>query len=87
WNHPAVEIPGELGEAWLAAGKRGAAPLAAGKARLEAREERAEFERRMRGELPAWFSMQDHIQGLIDAPQKVATRKASEMALEAINAQ
>ncbi|MFS2109013.1 transketolase [Sphingomonas sp. Sphisp140] len=87
WNHPAFEIPGDIRETWLEAGKRGAAPHAEWKKRLEAHEDRAEFERRMRGELPAWFSMQDHIQGLIEAPQKVATRKASEMALEAINAQ
>jgi len=87
WNHPAFEIPADIRETWLEAGKRGAAPHAEWKKRLEAHEDRAEFERRMRGELPAWFSMADHIQGLIDAPQKVATRKASEMALEAINAQ
>jgi len=87
WKHPAFEIPADIRETWLEAGKRGAAPHAEWKKRLEAHEDRAEFERRMRGELPAWFSMQDHIQGLIDAPQKVATRKASEMALEAINAQ
>ncbi|MBB4097738.1 transketolase [Sphingomonas kyeonggiensis] len=87
WNHPAFEIPADIRETWLEAGKRGAAPHAEWKKRLEAHEDRAEFERRMRGELPAWFSLSDHIQGLIDAPQKVATRKASEMALEAINAQ
>lgn len=87
WNHPAFEIPGDIRETWLAAGKRGAVPHAAWKQRLAEHEDRAEFERRMRGELPAWFSMADHIQGLLAAPQKVATRKASEMALEAINAQ
>ena len=87
WNHPAFEIPADIRETWLAAGKRGATPHAEWKQRLEAHEDRAEFERRMRGELPAWFSMRDHIQGLLDAPQKIATRKASEIALEAINAQ
>ena len=39
----------------------------------------------MEGRLPADFSLDDYIGGLIDAPKKVATRKASEMALEAIN--
>jgi transketolase len=87
WPYPAFEIPGEIRETWLVAGKRGAVPHAEWNKRLEAHEDRAEFERRMRGDLPAWFSMQDHIQGLIDAPQKIATRKASEIALEAINAQ
>jgi len=37
--------------------------------------------------LPEGFSLSDYIQGLIEAPQKVATRKASELALGAINAQ
>jgi transketolase len=87
WPYPAFEIPGEIRETWLVAGKRGAVPHAEWNKRLEAHEDRAEFERRMRGDLPAWFSMQDHIRGLIDAPQKIATRKASEIALEAINAQ
>ena len=41
----------------------------------------------MAGELPANFSLGDYVGGLIANPQKVATRKASEMALEAINAQ
>ncbi len=44
-----------------------------------------EFTRRMTGELPAGFSLQAYIDGLICNPQRVATRKASEMALGAIN--
>ena len=40
----------------------------------------------MAGDLPENFSLDGYIQSLIDAPQKVATRKASEMALAEINA-
>ncbi len=40
----------------------------------------------MAGELPAGFSLRTHIDALIADPKKVATRKSSEMALEAINA-
>jgi transketolase len=40
----------------------------------------------MEGRLPSGSATADYIQGLIASPQKVATRKASELALEAINA-
>jgi transketolase len=39
----------------------------------------------MRGDLPAGFSLSDHIAGVLAEPQKIATRKASEMALAALN--
>ena len=87
WHYPAFEIPDAIRETWLAAGMRGAVPHAEWKQRLASHEDHVEFTRRMCGDLPGWFSLGDHIQGLIEAPQKVATRKASEMALEAINAQ
>ena len=54
--------------------------------RLSAADQRGEFGRRMAGDLPEGFSLQSYIDGLIAEPQKVATRKASEMALGAINA-
>ena len=41
----------------------------------------------MAGDLPAQFSLDDYIAGLIGSPQNVATRKASEMALAEINRQ
>ena len=47
--------------------------------------DKAEFTARMAGELPAGFSLDDYIAALIAEPKKVATRKASEMALGAIN--
>lgn len=90
WPHAPFEIPADVLEAWRAAGKRGAADRAAWLERFKAAPAvvQAEFERRMRGELPENFgaAIKTYIDGLIANPQKVATRKASEMALEAINA-
>ncbi len=87
WHHPPFEIPEGIRETWLRAGTRGAAPHAEWKQRLASHEDRVEIERRLAGDLPGWFQLDDHIQGLLDAPQKIATRKASEIALEAINDQ
>ncbi len=86
WPYPAFEIPDRVREAWLATGQRAAEPHAGWKERLATHSDRAEFARRMAGDLPADFSLDDYVAGLLAEPKKVATRKASEMALEAINA-
>jgi len=86
WDAAPFEIPGELRQAWLDLGGRGTLVRGAWEARLKDHPRRAEFERRMAGKLPADFSLRSYIDGLLAAPQKVATRKASELALEAINA-
>jgi len=86
WEHAPFELPDEIVEGWREAGRRSRGDHAAWRRRLEASADKAEFLRRMAGDLPAGFSLADYIQSLIEAPQKVATRKASEMALEAINA-
>lgn len=87
WNHAPFEIPDDILDAWRAAGRNGQPLHAAWRKRVEAAEKGPELLRRMAGELPAGFSPGDHVAALIDSPQKVATRKASELALEAINAQ
>jgi transketolase len=86
WGHPPFELPADIVTAWREAGKRSQSEHEAWRARLAASAEGAEFSRRMAGKLPEGFSLDDHIAGLIASPQKVATRKSSEMALEAINA-
>ncbi|SFK10840.1 transketolase [Sphingomonas sp. NFR04] len=83
WNHPAFEIPQDVRDAWLAAGARGAAPHAAWAERLAAHPDRLGWERR--GDVQPNL-LQPHVQSLLANPQKVATRKASELALEAVNA-
>jgi transketolase len=86
WASPPFEIPADILEAWREAGRRGQSAHREWRARLAASADKADFARRMAGDLPEGFSLAGHIQDLIDNPQKVATRKASEMALEAINA-
>jgi transketolase len=86
WTAPPFEIPADILAAWREAGRRSVDAHASWRDRLAKSEHGAELARRMRGELPEGFSLTDYISGLIASPQKVATRKASEMALEAINA-
>jgi transketolase len=85
WNSPAFEIPGDVRVAWLEAGAQGRSEHKAWSARLETHPQRAEFERRMAGRLPEGFSLDAYMADLIANPQKVATRRASELALGAIN--
>ncbi|MBC9031537.1 transketolase [Sphingomonas sp. JC676] len=83
WDYPAFEIPDDIRNAWLEAGARGAKPHAEWTARLAADPDRIGYERR--GDVQETI-LESYIADLITNPQKVATRKASEMALEAINA-
>ncbi|MBA4163961.1 MAG: transketolase [Erythrobacter sp.] len=85
WPHDPFVIPAEIAADWRATGVAGAEERAAWNARLAVSSQRDEFERRMCGELPEGDAMQRYIAGLIANPQKVATRKASEMALAEIN--
>ncbi|WP_346344675.1 transketolase [Sphingomonas sp. dw_22] len=83
WDYPPFVVPDEIRTAWLEAGRRGAAPHAEWKERLAADPDRLGYERR--GDVQETV-LEAYIADLIANPQKVATRKASEMALEAINA-
>jgi transketolase len=91
WDLPAFEIPADIRAAWRAAGARHKGARQAWLDRLAAAapDRRAEFERRLRGRLP-----QDQIaravramkEKLAAAPKEIATRVASENALEALTA-
>ncbi|MDB5662086.1 MAG: transketolase, partial [Sphingomonas bacterium] len=85
WMHDPFVLPDDVTAAWAEAGRRGAPVHAEWAERLAAHPDRAEFERRMAGNLPEGFSLKAHKDALIAKPQKVATRRASEIALEAIN--
>ncbi len=89
WDYPPFEVPADILDAWRAAGKASAGKRAEWEKRLAAADPklRAEFERRMRGELPAGFdaTIADYKKKLAADKPKVATRKSSEMALEVIN--
>ncbi len=91
WPHAPFEIPAEIYAAWSARDKGALAEIAWNKQfdayRAAYPELAAEFERRMQGELPAaWAEARDAaIAKIVDAAQTVATRKASQIALEAFS--
>jgi len=90
WPHPPFEIPEDIRAAWAAIGARGAADRAAWSGRLDALSaaKRAEFERVMAGDPPRKFvsALTAFRKAQSEAKPKVATRKASEMVLEVVNA-
>ena len=87
WTSPPFIIPADIAAAWAEAGQRGVADRTAWEARLAASPKVAEFSARMAGDVPAEAvaALEAHVAGLLAAPQKIATRKASELALGAIN--
>lgn len=86
WDAGAFEIPAELGTAWRAIGSKGAETRVDWETRLAGNPQAAEFNRRMARELPEGYAaaVAAARKALFDAPQKVATRKASQMALAAL---
>jgi len=85
-TYPAFEVPAETLSAWRAAGTRSQNIRGEWQLRLAANANKAEFERRMAGALPADFAnaMDAHKRKLTADKPKVASRKASQMALEVI---
>lgn len=88
WDCEPFELPADIRDAWRIAGLNAAQAHKEWQKRLEAAdsEVRAEFERRMRGDLPSGFedAMAAYKKSLAEEPKNVATRKASEMALNVI---
>lgn len=85
WDAGPFFIPTDIEEAWRAAGARGAEAYAEWTARSDNHPEKAELSRRIAGDLPGGNEMQAYLDTLAAEPPKVATRKASEMALTALN--
>ncbi len=78
-------VPDDVLTAWRAAGKRGSVERALWTERLDASSRKDEFLHRLNGKVSdAW--LKPYIDKLLQDLKAVATRKASEMALEAINA-
>ena len=84
WSAAPFEIPADILADWRSLGATGAAARAAWEARAAASAESAELARRMAGELPAGDGAARAFAAWLDKPQKVATRKASELALEVL---
>ena len=88
WSHAPFEVPDEIYADWRRVAAFGAPYRAAWSDRLKASPHRAEFERRLSRTLPDGLAgaMAAYKAKIAADQPKVATRKASEMALEAINA-
>jgi transketolase len=86
WSDAPFQIPTDVLTAWRAAGQRGKNAHKEWDKRLTAlpADRRAEFERRLRGEIPAGLSVavRKVKETLAAQPKDVATRTASEQALE-----
>jgi len=78
-------VPDDVLAAWREVGRRGAGPHAEWQQRLEASAQKDDFLARLSGKVDdAW--LKPYLDALLADLKPVATRKASEMALEAINA-
>jgi transketolase len=93
WDHPAFEVPADIYAAWdaKAAGARAEAEWTVEFDAYEASHPdlAKEFIRRMMGELPAHFAeiAADAVAGAHDKAETVASRKASQIALESFTRQ
>jgi transketolase len=85
WDLPPFEVPNDVLSTWRAFGARGASERASWIERLEASGGKDEFLARVSGKVgDAW--LRPYLDKLLADLKPVATRKASEMALEVINA-
>jgi transketolase len=89
WEHGAFDIPADVKSEWEAIGARGAAARIAWEARLAtlSATKQAEFDRQMTGTAPKKLAqaIRAFKKEQTEAAPKVATRKASEMVLGAVN--
>lgn len=85
WEDEPFVIPDDVLKDWRSTAEPGRTALGDWELRLNESEVKAEFERRMAGTLPDTDVLGQHIARLVADPQGVATRKASEMALAALN--
>ena len=86
WSHDAFVIPDDLAAEWREIGVRGDADREAWEARLAASPKAAALTQRLSGDLPEGYdaAVTAAREALFAAPKKAATRKASQMALEAL---
>jgi transketolase len=88
WSEPAFQVPADVLTAWRAAGQRSKAARKEWDKRIATlpADKRADFERRMRNDLPGTLNAAVRAvkEALAAAPKEIATRSASEFALERI---
>ncbi len=82
WTSAPFEVPADIAADWRSLGAKGAAARAEWEARLAASPARTAFEAGLAGvTATAAPALEAYVADLVANPQKVATRKASEMAL------
>ena len=86
WDSTPFVVPEDILSSWREAGQKGAGARAEWEKRLAADAKGAELTARLAGKVDATGTLRDYLEGLIATPVKVATRKASEMALEVLTA-
>ncbi len=88
WDYPPFVVPDEILNAWRAVGSRGASRRKDWEQRLAASSHKAEFTRITSGALPANFDevIAAYKKELAKNPPWIATRNASQNALDVINA-
>ena len=87
WPHDPFVVPGDITADWHSTAERGKNERSAWQARLDASTQKSEFESRMANVADlAGPAIEEYIAALAAEPQKVATRKASEMALGPLTA-
>ncbi len=84
WEAPAFSIPRDVMADWRSLGAAGAEARKAWEARAAASPQGGELARRMAGDLPAGDEAAQAFAAWLDGSKKVATRKASEMALDVL---
>ncbi len=86
WNHLPFVVPEEVYTPWREAGSRGGTARRAWLKRLAKHPMRAEFERVMQGKLPEGWAeaMSAYKASLAETKPKIATRQASQKALEVL---
>jgi transketolase len=82
WPYSPFEVPADILNAWRKCGQVGGAARGAWEARVSNSPKAAEFTAAMAGRVNNNW-LKPYLEGLIATPQKVATRKASELALTA----
>jgi transketolase len=84
WDAAPFEVPADILAAWRDTGVRGQAAHAAWQDRTASHTLRGEFDRRMAGDLPDLAKAEAAFANWLTTPRKVATRKASEFALDVL---
>jgi transketolase len=87
WDYPPFEVPADIIAFWRTAGSRGRGERVAWEKRLAASSARAEFKHAMSGSLPQNFdeTIGAYKRELAKSPPALATRNASQNALDVIN--